>query len=72
MGLLAKINRLYKLLFYSIYQAYDNNFVAHQEASPRVLYMSFDKFILAVESRDLSQADKSIIRVSSFPKLSDG
>ena len=34
-----------------------------------VLYMSFDKFLLAVESRDLSQADKSIIRVSSFPKL---
>ena len=34
--------------------------------------MSFDKFLLAVESRDLSQADKSIIRVSSFPKLSDG
>ena len=33
----------------------------------QVLYMSFDKFILAVESRDLSQADKSIIRVSSFP-----
>ena len=35
----------------------------------RVLYMSFDKFLLAVESRDLSQADKSIIIVSSFPKL---
>ena len=34
-----------------------------------VLYMSFDNFLLAVESRDLSQADKSIIRVSSFPKL---
>ena len=32
-----------------------------------VLYMSFDEFLLAVESRDLSQADKSIIRVSSFP-----
>ena len=32
-----------------------------------VLYMSFDKFLLAVESRDLSQADNSIIRVSSFP-----
>jgi hypothetical protein len=31
--------------------------------------MSFDKFLLAVESRDLSQADKSIIRVSSLPKL---
>ena len=36
--------------------------------STMVLYMSFDKFILAVESRDLSQADKSIIRMSSFPK----
>ena len=31
--------------------------------------MSFDRFLLAVESRDLSQADKSIIRVSSFPIL---
>ena len=31
--------------------------------------MSFDKFLLAVQSRDLSQADKSIIRVSFFPKL---
>ena len=29
--------------------------------------MCFDKFILWVESRDLSEADKSIIRVSSFP-----
>ena len=27
----------------------------------KVLYMSFDKFLLAVESHDLSQADKSII-----------
>ena len=26
-----------------------------------VLYMSFDKFLLPVESCDLSQADKSII-----------
>ena len=31
--------------------------------------MSFDRFILAVESRDLSQADKSIIRMSSFSIL---
>ena len=31
----------------------------------KVLYMSFDRFLLAVESRDLSQADKSLIRVSS-------
>ena len=29
--------------------------------SSKVLYMSFDRFLLAVESRDLSQADKSII-----------
>ena len=36
-----------------------------------VLYMSFDKFILAVESCDLSQADKSYIEVSSFQNLSD-
>ena len=27
----------------------------------RVLYMSFDRFLMAVESRDLSQADISII-----------
>ena len=38
----------------------------------KVLCMSFDKFLLAVESRDLSQADKSNTRVSSFPKLCDG
>ena len=31
--------------------------------------MSFDKFLLTVESRDLSQTDRSIKRVSSFPKL---
>ena len=29
--------------------------------------MCFDRFLLAVESYDLSQADNSIIRVSSFP-----
>ena len=34
---------------------------------PLVLYMSFDKFLLAVEPRYLSQAYKSIILVSSFP-----
>ena len=34
----------------------------------RVLYMSFDRFLLAVESRDLSQADKSVFlsKVVSF------
>ena len=35
----------------------------------KVLYMSFERFLLAAESRDLSQADKSIIRVSSFSIL---
>ena len=35
----------------------------------KVVYISFDKFLLAIESRDLSQADKSIMKVSSFPKL---
>ena len=47
-------------------------FILNIQISYQVLYMSFDRFILAVESRDLSQAGKSIIRVSSFPKLSDG
>ena len=32
-----------------------------------VLNMCFEKFPLAVESHDLTQADKSIIRVSSLP-----
>ena len=31
-----------------------------------LLHMCFDRFLLAVESRDLSQADKSVIRVSSI------
>ena len=58
--------------------SFQRSFSSHFEAlyiarkTFEVLYMSFDKFLLAVESRDLSQADKSIIRVSSFPKLSDG
>ena len=30
--------------------------------------MSFDKFLLAVESRDLSQADKSYYKSIFFPK----
>ena len=39
--------------------------------STKVLYMWFDKFIFAVESRDLSQAYKSIISFF-FHKMSDG
>ena len=34
--------------------------------TPKVHYMCFDKFLFWVESRDLSQADKSNTRVSSF------
>ena len=33
----------------------------------KFLHMCFDGFLLAFESRDLSQADKSIKRVLSFP-----
>ena len=33
------------------------------------IYMSFDKFLLDVESRDLPQAGKKILWVSSFSKL---
>ena len=38
----------------------------------RILYMSFDRFLLAVESCNLSQAYKRIVRLYSFPKLNDG
>ena len=46
--------------------------VSYFEVNMKVPYMSLDRFLLAVESRDLSQVDKSIKRVSSFPKLSEG
>ena len=51
------------------HKVYSPASVGHSTGRLLVLYMSFDKFLLAVESRDLSQADKSILRVSSFPKL---
>ena len=35
----------------------------------RLLHMCFERFLLAFESRDLSQADKRITRVSSFPSF---
>ena len=37
--------------------------------STKLLHMCFDRFLLAFESRDLSQADKSFKRVSSFPRF---
>ena len=44
----------------------------HFYASQKQEIMSFDRFLLAVESRDLSQAEIFFMRVSSFPKMSDG
>ena len=35
----------------------------------KVLHMCFERFLLAFESRDLSQAEKIIKRVSSFPSF---
>ena len=40
---------------------------ACRKSSLHCIGMCFERFLLAFESRDLSQADKSIIRVSSFP-----
>ena len=48
----------WKLSFYTLFFC---------EIKINVLHMCFDKFLFWVESRDLSQADNSIIRVSSFP-----
>ena len=43
-------------------------YLAHIPGLSRVLYMSYDRFLLAMESHDLSQAEKSIIWVSSFSR----
>ena len=47
-------------------------FCNEQQIESMFLYMLFDRFLLAVELFDLTQAVKILIRVSSFPKLSDG
>ena len=44
-----------------------NIWAKHKLLYTKVLYMSFHRFLLAVESLDLSQAEKVF-----FPKLSDG
>ena len=53
------------LNYFSIYKLnydlQDQNVNEPEFEISKVLYMSFDKFLLAVESRDLSQADKNII-----------
>ena len=53
----------------SVLVFFNGNSITFTSFKSKVLYMSFGKFLLAVESRDLSQADKSIIRLSSFSKL---
>ena len=47
-------------------QNYFEKLSEHTRLGP--LHVLFDKFLLAVESPDLSQADKNIIKVSYFPK----
>ena len=39
------------------------------ESKSKLLHMCFERFLLAFESRDLSQADNRITRVSSFPSF---
>ena len=60
---------VYKTILTFVFYRVSHHFRLVPLLNIMALYMSFDKFVLAVESRDLSQADKSIILVSSFPKL---
>ena len=39
------------------------------QTQTKVLHSCFERFLLAFESRDLSQADKRFTRVSSFPSF---
>ena len=66
MAISATFSKPYVISFGQLFFPSVFTSVSSQEPT-KVLYMSFDKFLLAVESRDLSQADKSNIRVSSFP-----
>ena len=54
------------LFFFCLFFEQDFFYSTRSKLS-KVLYMWFAKFFLAFESRDLSQVDKSVIRVSSFP-----
>ena len=63
--LLMELKRTYKLFDTTVLREYKvKHFHFYFILSPK-----YDRVFLAVESRDLSQA---ILRVSSFPKLSDG
>ena len=49
---------------------YSTEYTTEQFSSiTKLLHMCFDRFLLAFESHDQSQADKSITRVSSFPSF---
>ena len=55
---------------YTYYLSVDAMKYIHYKIAQKLImvhHMSFDKFVLAVESCDLSQADKSIIRESFYP-----
>ena len=54
-----------KIQGHDVYACLDRNCVLEN----KVLHMCFERFLLAFESRDLSQADKRITRVSSFPSF---
>ena len=55
-------------IIYAIFFRYCG-FIAVTLPQTLLLYMCFDRFLLAFESRDLSQAYKRITRVSSFPSF---
>ena len=67
----------FKILCLSSFKAsYGASYDASYEASLKfcfgytvLLHMCFERFLLAFESRDLSQADNRITRVSSFPSF---
>ena len=57
-----------RVLVFAVHvREFKNNFLVF--VPTKLLNMCFDRFLLAFESRDLSQVDKSIIGVSSFPSL---
>ena len=65
--LLLLKDRVMKTRHSSIFTLWGAATVVHVRSYNRLLHICFDRFLLAFESRDLSQADNSIIRVSSFP-----
>ena len=67
--LLLLKDRVMKTRHSSIFTLWGAATVVHVRSYNRLLHICFDRFLLAFESRDLSQADKRITRVSSFPSF---